>query len=546
VTSIAVASPRDGVTRALAARLAQSPWSLCHSDLPRTLARPGTLAGFDVVVYRPTLLLREGGPDLAEAAALLGAVADARPGKLVLLSSAAIYEPSHQQPGLLAEPRVLPRTRNRVCLRWAELETLARSLLAESGTALVVLRPAAVVAPDSPDPLARRLRGRLVLSVFGHDPSVQLLAPEDLAEAVARVVAAPTLAGSETVYHVAPAGTVPFRAAARLAGAFRLALPYHPQRLARIVLSRWGLSGPPEEVAWARHPATISGARLERELGFVPRRTSAQALRGSPEAPEFDDFGMDRRYIDLYGRTLFRFLHRVYWRIEVQGLENVPREGRVVLAGVHRGFMPWDGVMALHGLATGIDRVPRFLIHPCLVKFPYLAAYMTKLGGMLACTENADWVLEREGLLGMFPEGIHGAFTMYKDAYRLGKFGRDEYVRMAIRNRAPIVPFVTVGSAEIFPILGRIDWKWWKRWSEWPFLPITLTFPWLPFPLPSKWHTRFLPAIHVEKTYSSEAADDPAVVQAVSREVRSRMAAAIAEMLARRRSIFFGSIFETP
>jgi len=206
--------------------------------------------------------------------------------------------------------------------------------------------------------------------------------------------------------------------------------------------------------------------------------------------------------------------------------------------------MPWDGVMALHLLGREAGRRPRFLIHPCLVKFPFLANYMTKLGGILACQENADCVLGRGELLGMFPEGIHGAFTMYRDAYRLGKFGRDEYVKMALRNRAPIVPFVTVGSAEIYPILGRIDWKWWKRWSEWPFLPITPTFPLLPFPLPSKWHTRFLPAFHVEALHPPEAADDPAVVQALSREVRARLEAAIAEMLAKRRSIFRGSIFE--
>jgi 1-acyl-sn-glycerol-3-phosphate acyltransferase len=542
MASVAVAAPQDSATRAIAARLARDRGaSLCHPDLPQNLSRPGALAGFDAVVYRPSLLPREGGPDLAEAAALLAEVAAARPAKLVLLSSAAVYEPSHQQLGLIAEPRVLPRARNRISRRWLELEELARSSFEESSATLVVLRPAAVAAADSPDPLARLTRGRLALSVFGHDPSIQLLAPEDLAEAVGRAVEDSRASG---IYHVAPAGTVPFRAALRLAGALRIALPFHLQRLARALLSRLGLSGPPEELAWARYPATISGEKIRRELGFTPAKTSAQAVQATPgSAPDFDDFGMDRGYIDTYGRTLFHFLHRWYWRVEVQGLEHVPKAGRAVLTGVHRGFMPWDGVMALHTVAQGTGRTMRFLIHPCLVKFPYLAAYMTKLGGIVACTENAGWVLERDGLLGMFPEGIHGAFTMYKDAYRLGKFGRDEYVRMALRNRAPIVPFVTVGSAEIYPILGRVDWKWWKRWSEWPFLPLTPTFPFLPFPLPSKWHTRFLPAFHVEELHPPEAADDPAVVQALSHEVRKRLEAAIAEMLAKRRSIFRGSIF---
>jgi len=150
-------------------------------------------------------------------------------------------------------------------------------------------------------------------------------------------------------------------------------------------------------------------------------------------------------------------------------------------------------------------------------------------------------VLRQGGLLGVFPEGIHGAFTLYRDAYRLGKF-RDEYVKMALRHRAPIVPFVTVGSAEIFPILGRLEWRWWKRYTEWPFLPLTPTFPLLPLPLPSKWHTCFLPPLDVGARYPAEAAHDAAIVRALGREVRASMQAAWADLLARRRSIFFGSL----
>jgi hypothetical protein len=107
-----------------------------------------------------------------------------------------------------------------------------------------------------------------------------------------------------------------------------------------------------------------------------------------------------------------------------------------------------------------------------LVKFPFLANYMTRLGGIVACRENAEWVLDNDELLGFFPEGIRGAFSLYRDAYKLKKFGRDEFVRMALRNRAPIVPFVTLGSAETFPILGKIEWRWFRRRTDWPFLPI--------------------------------------------------------------------------
>jgi 1-acyl-sn-glycerol-3-phosphate acyltransferase len=310
-----------------------------------------------------------------------------------------------------------------------------------------------------------------------------------------------------------------------------------------VALPRWS-----PQLDYLRHNWTVSGGKIADQLGFKPAQTSAEALldeldvTGAPR-PGFDPYGLDTGYIAAYSRTLFRFLHDVYWRIEQQGVENVPRQGPVVLTGVHRGFMPWDGVMALHLLRREIGRIPRFLIHPCLIKFPFLANYMTKLGGLLACQANADWVLGQGEILGMFPEGIQGAFTMYRDAYRLGRFGRDEYVKMALRNRAPIVPFVTVGSAETYPILGRINSRLVRRVAEWPFLPITPTFPFPGFPLPSKWHTRFLEPIPVQAMHPPDAADDPGVVRALSAEVRARMEEAIQEMLARRKSIFFGSIF---
>jgi len=205
--------------------------------------------------------------------------------------------------------------------------------------------------------------------------------------------------------------------------------------------------------------------------------------------------------------------------------------------------MPFDGVMALHTIVRKTGRYPRFLTHPALLKFPFLANFMTKLGGVVACQESADRVLENDELLGIFPEGIHGAFTLYRDAYKLQGFGRDAFVKLALRHRAPIVPFVTVGSAEIFPIFGKIKSRRCTHYAGWPFIHITPTFPLAPVPLPSKWHTQFLPAISTAQ-YRPEAAEDRAIVRAVSREVRRRMQQAVDDMLAQRKSVFFGSIFK--
>jgi 1-acyl-sn-glycerol-3-phosphate acyltransferase/nucleoside-diphosphate-sugar epimerase len=506
-----------------------------------------------VVVYAPTR--RAGGPSETAAEAVLSSLAAAPVERVVVLSSAEVYDPHHHN-DLYAGEGHPPRPHvNPIAARWRRFEAAAEGAFAARRERLVVLRPAAVPLAGGEDFWSRLLLGgRLAATLPGHDPTIQLLALDDLAAAVRRAGAAATGGGP---YNVVPAGAIPLRRALRLAGARRLAVPRVLQEAARRLART---AEPPERLAYLRYGWTASGERAAAELGFEARATSAEAVaaaagrplaapgpaaaRGGATPRDHDDYGYDPDYVAAFGRTLFRFLHDAYWRIEVRGLEHVPRRGRALLAGVHRGFMPLDGVMALHLLVRETGRPPRFLLHPTLLKFPFLFNFMTKLGGVPACRQNADRVLGGDGLLAIFPEGIRGAFTPYRRAYRLGKFGRDEFVRMALRNKAPIVPFVTVGSAEIFPILGRLRWGWLKRYTEWPCLPLTPTFPLLPLPLPSKWHTRYLEPLHVEEEYGPEAADDPEVVARISREVRRRMTGAIGEMLVRRRSIWAGTVFD--
>ena len=484
-------------------------------------------------------------PDLEAVAAVTSRLAAMPVRHAVVVSSAAVYAADHSNVGLLRESAFLPQGRSAIADAWREVERLASFIGERSGatpTLRTVLRPAAVL--DGSDYFSGLLTGRVGMTYPGHDPTLQLLSLEDLAGAIAAVVAQ----GAEGVFNVAPAGAVSLRSALRLAGVMRLPVPRTAQRAMRAIPAATGLCASADQLRYVQYSWTVSGEKLRRAVGFTPSRSSAEAIldltgrraRFAGRAmPTSDDFGMDAAYINRYCGHLFRFLHDYYWRVEIDGIDHVPTSGRGVLVDMHRGFMPFDGVMALHALVRRRGRIPRFLIHPSLTKSPFLADFMAKLGGIMACQQNGEWVLEHDELLGVFPEGIRGAFTMYNRAYTLGKFGRDEFVRMALRHRAPIYPFVTVGSAEIYPILRRVDWSWFKRYTEWPFLPITPA----PFPLPSKWHTQFLPPLHIEKTYGPEAADDPKIVRSISVEVRQQMQAAIDEMLLRRRSIFFGSIF---
>ena len=468
-------------------------------------------------------------PDLSEAQNVFGQLKQ-HPCRIILISSALVYGAWPGRLGMAQEEFTLrSKTRDRISEGWRQLESLASRH--SDQTALTILRPVTVL--PSPAAIARNLSRRFVLTLPGHDPVLQLLSVSDLAQAILCVVRE----RQSGIFNVAPDGVVPLREALRRAGNFRLPLPRTLQRIFRSS----------ETLEYLRYPWTVSNRKLKTACGFAPQKASLAAIQEISQRaqlvsePQFDDFGLDRKYIAGY-ETLFRFLSRYYWRIETRGLEHLPREGPAVLVGTHRGFMPWDAVMVLHLISQTTGRVPRFLIHPGLLKFPFVADFVTKLGGVLACQQSAERVLENGEILGVFPEGTRGAFALYRDAYKLQSFGRDSFTRLALRYRAPIIPFVTVGSAEIFPVVWQIKSRRWTRYSDWPCFPVS-TFPLCPLPLPSKWHTHFLAPIDVAKEYGPEAAEDSSVIKAIGLRVRDQMQNAMDEMRAGRPSIFFGSVF---
>ncbi|HEY6348227.1 MAG TPA: 1-acyl-sn-glycerol-3-phosphate acyltransferase [Candidatus Angelobacter sp.] len=489
---------------------------------------------FENCVYVPSYCRNGMAPDLTRAETVFQQSAQVRIKRFVVLSSALIYGTGPGRQSLVGEGSATAGNLDApVPSQWMLLEALAFRYL-EDRVKLTILRPVTVL--PSPALLSRRLLRNLALTLPGHDPVIQLLGLADLAQAVVCALEH----DREGIFNVAPDGVVPLYAAIRMSGGHRIAVPRTLQKLA----------ARSETLEYLRYPWTVSNRKIKRELGFQPQKSSVAVLQelrrpSSPVAsaePAFDEFGMDRRKIESYGRTLFKFLSRWYWRIEIKGLEHLLREGPAILVGTHRGFMPWDGVMALHAALRATGRVPRFLTHPGLFKFPFISTWTRRLGGVLACQESADRILENGELLGVFPEGVHGAFSLYRHAYVLKSFGRDSFVKLALSHRAPIIPFVTVGSAEILPIFMRIKSRRWTRYSDWPCIPVS-TFPFLPVPLPSKWHTQFLPPIHLDQRYGPDSARNPSVAKAISRDVRSRMQQAVDDILRRRRSIFFGSVF---
>jgi 1-acyl-sn-glycerol-3-phosphate acyltransferase len=289
-----------------------------------------------------------------------------------------------------------------------------------------------------------------------------------------------------------------------------------------------------------RYPCTLDSSRFEEATGInwtdFPSAFPADAWG--------DPYGLDP---DTVRHTAWhRVAARKFWRMSVTGQVDIPANGSAILIGPHRGFMPYDAVMMAYWMAVEHGRIPRYLVHHCLLRYPVLGQYIRRMGGLPACQENALQTLRAGEILAVFPEGIQGTFRYFRQTYTLGSFGRGDYIRWGLETGSPLLPYVCVGPAEAYPIFFKINWSWWKRNVEWPAFPITATFPFIPLPLPTKWHFHFLPTIHLQERFPGLKPDDEAGIRKASKLIRTELQEEILKLKSRRNNWFRGSLEPPP
>lgn len=249
-----------------------------------------------------------------------------------------------------------------------------------------------------------------------------------------------------------------------------------------------------------------------------------------------DEWGFDEEFTEA-AYPIFNFLYEHYWRVQAVGISNVPAHGCAMLVSNHAGILPWDATMIGTAIVKEhpIPRIPRFMVLNWAFQLPYVSFFMRKVGGTVASPYNAMRLLEQGHLLAVFPEGVKGAGKMFRDRYRLQRFGRGGFVEIALRTGSPIVPVAVVGSEEIHPMIGNIPTL--GRLIGSPYFPLTPTFPWLGplgvIPLPSSWRIEFLEPVDLSG-YGPDAANDRNLVFEISQAVRETIQEKIYEGLVER------------
>ena len=276
---------------------------------------------------------------------------------------------------------------------------------------------------------------------------------------------------------------------------------------------------------------------------LVPAEQLKDHLPGVEPERRLNDWGRSERIEGLFDQTLVEFFYRYWFRAEVEGIENVPSTGGALIVSNHSGALPPDAAMLAKAIREEHPH-PRPLnitVEHFFKGYPGFSALLPKLGCVAAHPANVHRLLsDEEQLVLVFPEGRKGTAKLYKDRYRLRRFGRGGFVEAAMRARTPIVPACVVGAEEAAPVFAQIGLL--KRVTGLLYFPITPTFPHFGLAgmlgyLPAKFKLRFLEPIEFGEGDSHE---DKALVQTVAHEVRARIQENLWDMLATRRSVWFG------
>jgi 1-acyl-sn-glycerol-3-phosphate acyltransferase len=286
-------------------------------------------------------------------------------------------------------------------------------------------------------------------------------------------------------------------------------------------------------------------AGTEQPQAGLPEVRDRDLLPAIEPERRLNDWGRSERIEGIFDRTVVEFFYRYWFRVEVEGIENVPSSGGALLVSNHSGALPPDA--ATIGRAIREEHPnPRPLnvtVEHFFKGYPLFSMLIPKIGCVPAHPANVQRLLsDEEQLVLVFPEGRKGTEKPFHQRYRLRRFGRGGFVTAAMRAQVKLVPVCVVGAEESAPIFAHA--RPLQKLTGLTYFPLTPTFPWLgPLGmlgyLPAKFRIRFLEPIDTAEL-GADPENDKALVQTLAQEVRGRIQENVHDMVAERKSVWFG------
>ena len=277
-------------------------------------------------------------------------------------------------------------------------------------------------------------------------------------------------------------------------------------------------------------------------LVHLPRPATETELP-DPRLSDVDEWGRSEN-IRRLARQLYGPLYRNWFRVEWEGLENIPKDGGALLVANHAAAIPSDAPVIMHGIEEELGRPVYGLADFLFKTMPIVGTMWARAGGVTAHPENAYRLLrEQQQLVLVFPEGSKGPGKTFAERYQLRRFGRGGFVEIAMRAGVPVIPIAVVGAEESMPTMFKIPSL--AKALGLPYVPITANMLALG-PLlgsigyfPAKFKLRVLPPVHFDVEPDQERYSRSRVMDEAE-DIRLALQENLYDMLRARKSIWFG------
>lgn len=154
-----------------------------------------------------------------------------------------------------------------------------------------------------------------------------------------------------------------------------------------------------------------------------------------------------RKYNDvlLYKilRPIIKFLFKTLYRPKIIGSENIPKSGRIILAGNHTHNL--DCAMLISSTKRNIHFLAKVELFKGFKKILFSNMGLIPVNRKIKDKNvliHAYNYLEKEKVIGIFPEGTHGKGKILP--FKIGA------VKMAYETKSNIIPFSITGTYKLF------------------------------------------------------------------------------------------------
>jgi len=145
-------------------------------------------------------------------------------------------------------------------------------------------------------------------------------------------------------------------------------------------------------------------------------------------------------------RALCWLLLKIFWRMEIIGIENLPESGGLIIASNHVSYL--DPAV----LVASLNRKIYFITKKEVFKNTFISFILKNLNAFSVDRENVDIlafkkainILREEKVLGIFPEGTRSSNGELQEL-KLGA------IKIAMKTGVPILPVGIIGTHKIYP-----------------------------------------------------------------------------------------------